>query len=143
MQVHFGDCGPKVELVSRRTTLETAKRISCQMNRKNATPGGCGAMDRARPTQLVAVSLTSHEADQLENVSHGNRFSNGSEIDTWQEHFSSKRHPATIASGWIENSAQRRGTRRRFSVTQKSIPTACRNSLIQHSLRSCAAHSTH
>lgn len=93
MQVRFRDCGPKVELVSRRTALETAKRISCQMNRKNTTFGESRTVERARSTPLVAVSLRGDEADQVENVPHGNLLPNRFEIDTRQERFSSERFP--------------------------------------------------
>ena len=93
VQVRFRHGCPKVELVSRRTGLEAAKRISCQMNRENATPGGCGAVDRARPTELVATGLTRCKADQSENVPHGNLRANGLEIDTWQKRSSLRRCP--------------------------------------------------
>ena len=93
VQVRFRHCCPEVELVARRAALEAAKSIPCQMNRKNASLGGCGAVDRARPTELVAARFTGQEAYQFENVPHGNPLSNGLKIDTRQEHFSSKRHP--------------------------------------------------
>ena len=93
VQVRFRDCCPKIELVTGRTALEAAKGISPQMDRKNPTLGECGTVDRARATQLVAANFAGYEADQFENVAHGNPLWNGMEIDTRQDDSSSKRHP--------------------------------------------------
>ena len=93
VQVRVRHRCPKVELVARRTALEAAKRISCQMNRENATLGGCGAVDRARPTELVSACFTRRKADQSENVADGNLRANGLEIDTWQKRFPLRRYP--------------------------------------------------
>jgi hypothetical protein len=84
VQVRFRNGNPQVELIPRGTALEALKRISCQMDRENATLRGSGAVDRAWATPLVAVSLTRHEADQCKDIPHGNLLSNGLKIDAWQ-----------------------------------------------------------
>jgi hypothetical protein len=122
VQVGFGDCGPKVPLVSRRTALETAKRISGQMNRDNATLGGCRAVDRAWPAQLVAVSLRRDEGEQFEYVLDGNLFPNNLVIDARQERFSWERCPRRTTFDRIVTPAQRRGTRRHFVGAGKRAP---------------------
>ena len=109
MQVRFRDCGPKVELVSRRTTFETPKRISCQVNRESVARGGRRTVDRTRSAQLVTVSLRGDGADQFENVPHRDRLPNRFEIDTRQVRFSSKRFPTMIPFCRTEN----RGTEKR------------------------------
>ena len=93
VQFHFRHGGPKVELVAGRTTIEAAKRISCQMNRTTATSGRCRAVDRARAAELISACLTRHKADQSENVRYGNLRANGLKIHAWQKRFSLPRQP--------------------------------------------------
>src|SRR4051812_31916869 len=71
----------QVQLVPHRAALEALVDMGLQVGGERTAAGVGGPMDRARAPQLVAGARLRDEADQLQNLSHGNERADLSEAD--------------------------------------------------------------